>query len=719
MSTIWSDEVLSDPAVLDTDENGKWVICGPCSKAKGVTTKVMTRWPYTIGRWIDHCANKQHLVDAASKKNQVAMNSFFSSKPSWKSKIKKKDRSLPEAYDKSVAKKALRSCQGVPPNPHLGELRKQLFTLTTYSAAPTKNDAGYIFGLFNNLPTLISGDCNNKGVGHPRVPGLRCMECEDFRKKKWGSIHQNIKRKHKRYQSVLDILKLPVLYASQAEVLGDFVKTNVSFFSTSGCTLHQKAKDTLLYFHESVKRTARIARSAGKKKDEATICVDSPDIFLRKFLPFYQKHKKGFADSLIGGLLQAIIAKTSGHRNVPYTVKVINFYRTLEAGCRKGLNIVSANLFGPALRSLQYQNAKTAPSAFVVTDKEQRKARLEFFIDSVLQSQPRIRYSIAIDGTKVAETLQLSTQYKAFLGGASPRDMITIGPNETMEGLKLKMEDETIPLAAEVKVCVVTFQEVPAGVCPMVILAGRPQSKNEVSSFNDDCVEMSEEVARSRPNCECVSAANDGVSSDSSFVRRRILSFLSGSSKAPALTDSNHNVKNIRYQAVIGGNEVTVIGDHCVDPGLLVVGGVAEDLYRIRDFASDLTVLKLASALTVEKLCALAATEDLASIVCTALTLYFMRSHLYGVNARSCPWQNRISYTWSSMLWITSMRGVSIITKRNMVCAALSMCFLMMRNDLPNPRYLTSEPNEHTFGMMRCHKREFTVMEMIEIVEKI
>ena len=47
------------------------------------------------------------------------------------------------------------------------------------------------------------------------------------------------------------------------------------------------------------------------------------------------------------------------------------------------------------------------------------------------------------------------------------------------------------------------------------------------------------------------------------------------------------------------------------------------------------------------------------------------------------------------------------------------MCFLVMRSDVPNPRYTTSESNKHTFGMMRTIKREFTVNEMCDIVDKM
>ena len=96
-----------------------------------------------------------------------------------------------------------------------------------------------------------------------------------------------------------------------------------------------------------------------------------------------------------------------------------------------------------------------------------------------------------------------------------------------------------------------------------------------------------------------------------------------------------------------------------------------------------------------------------------------MRAHPFGVNAKNCDARHRVLLIWSSMLWFTSLKGVSMITKQNIVCGAISMCFLIMPSDVPNPRYTTLEPNKHTFGMMQSVKREFTVNEMCDIVDKM
>ena len=42
----------------------------------------------------------------------------------------------------------------------------------------------------------------------------------------------------------------------------------------------------------------------------------------------------------------------------------------------------------------------------------------------------------------------------------------------------------------------------------------------------------------------------------------------------------------------------------------------------------------------------------------------------------------------------------------------------MVRKDVTRPRGATTEGTEHTFALVRAEKKEVTVMEMTEIVEK-
>lgn len=59
-----------------------------------------------------------------------------------------------------------------------------------------------------------------------------------------------------------------------------------------------------------------------------------------------------------------------------------------------------------------------------------------------------------------------------------------------------------------------------------------------------------------------------------------------------------------------------------------------------------------------------------------------------------------------------------LANKRNIVTETLSMVFLMARSDVQRPRYLTSEPAEHTFGGWRGKKREARMIECLEIEDQ-
>ena len=50
-------------------------------------------------------------------------------------------------------------------------------------------------------------------------------------------------------------------------------------------------------------------------------------------------------------------------------------------------------------------------------------------------------------------------------------------------------------------------------------------------------------------------------------------------------------MKNLRYQ-IVGGSSVAVLGKEVVDPFLFKIAGVATELWRIDDYASDLIVFK-------------------------------------------------------------------------------------------------------------------------------
>ena len=94
-----------------------------------------------------------------------------------------------------------------------------------------------------------------------------------------------------------------------------------------------------------------------------------------------------------------------------------------------------------------------------------------------------------------------------------------------------------------------------------------------------------------------------------------------------------------------------------------------------------------------------------------ALTLFFMRLHLYAVNGKGVPAEHWAVYLWCSMLWLTSICGACIITNQNIVSETIAFMFIVLLLDVFKPCHCTSEPTEHIFGMLCQIIREFTSSE--------
>ena len=60
----------------------------------------------------------------------------------------------------------------------------------------------------------------------------------------------------------------------------------------------------------------------------------------------------------------------------------------------------------------------------------------------------------------------------------------------------------------------------------------------------------------------------------------------------------NNNAKNSRYQSY-GGSWATVMGQYVLDPWILKLSVVPQELCIIQDYASDLLLLRLASGVKI------------------------------------------------------------------------------------------------------------------------
>jgi len=157
-----------------------------------------------------------------------------------------------------------------------------------------------------------------------------------------------------------------------------------------------------------------------------------------------------------------------------------------------------------------------------------------------------------------------------------------------------------------------------------------------------------------------LSVCMDGLASESRFLTNQMLAFMDGTSNVVGFVDPNHVGKALRNQLVLG-SAAKMVGNHAVDPGLLLLASVPDALVQVKDYASDVAVLRLCSVDTIDKLMRLEG-EDNLSVAVTALTLFFVRVFLLCANTTGARRHDSLVMLWCSLIWITSIDGKVLLS---------------------------------------------------------
>ena len=306
--------------------------------------------------------------------------------------------------------------------------------------------------------------------------------------------------------------------------------------------------------------------------------------------------------------------------------------------------MLAANINGPSERNLRRRAADIDKvthnvSRKTIIDKTGEDATeqmceyiKELYNTSGKGKDHAIRVSYSIDTTAVASGLFIHAPSNTLVGGAYPYHSLSVPPNGTDLRQMIDNFDASKGShrkACEVKLATVVVQNVPKDVSPMYQFLAQPQSKKINSRFNYKAVDITMKIeAQLRNqgfNFMFLSTAVDGVSCDSTFVIDVLLRFLKGAITYTAMTDTNHNGKNLRYQVLLGGNMVKSIGSILIDEGMVKAAGVNQEIWRVKDWADDHRVLRLYSADTVFKILHLMnCKHDPTTVAITCLHLYFM-----------------------------------------------------------------------------------------------
>jgi hypothetical protein len=281
----------------------------------------------------------------------------------------------------------------------------------------------------------------------------------------------------------------------------------------------------------------------------------------------------------------------------------------------------------------------------------------------------------------------------AVVGGVYPNHFLSLPESKSGDRdgdavakfLRACVNGEKGEPASEIKVCVLSFQCTPPGTCPYytLVVVGRPQTINQQSMFELEVVNACLCATIEDGNSILLNTTTDGVSTKVQWNKEVTMDYLDGKINYVSLPDTNHNVKNSRYQ-LIDGSSPASIGAYVFDPAIIRLAKVNQKLWRVEDFASDALLLKLASADPIQKLHNLALQDrmncDVGNHAVTVISLLFVRLRAFAVNSRMLPWRDRALYSWVMLVWFTSFHtsGSTMMTnKRNMLLETVGILFLI------------------------------------------
>ena len=142
-----------------------------------------------------------------------------------------------------------------------------------------------------------------------------------------------------------------------------------------------------------------------------------------------------------------------------------------------------------------------------------------------------------------------------------------------------------------------------------------------------------------------------------------------------------------------------MIGSYILDTYIFSLADIAMGIFQKNYFASDRLLLELVFFESIYNISMIDSvpSEYKATI---ELALYFVRLSLYAVNGKQVLFKHRAVYIWSATLLLTSLSGVSEITKINIMAEAVPFVLLVLMEDINKSGFASIKVKEHTFGII-------------------
>jgi len=714
----WSEKALKEELKKEVklDPNGKFFKCLVCVDNRKTKRGVMvTRHPFDFGRWEEHTQTESHLKLKARKvinKKQHKIAFHRVSKSSMETQ-NGRAQSIPQQLPKSVSKpsnslklsKPAPQCRGVFHNNKIQWQMEELFFKYRWSS---KEDRLKFLRKSDSLleksdwkipedrsVILFAKNCTGNAV---EKSDFQCQACLEMLRDR--NIRATFTNMHV-FRTASDVIKSKHGVVSVAEIQNakKLISYSDVFLNDSGLLLKSELKAWLSY-------TEWITKHGNQLQ------LHQPDSFLKKFCAAYNDADNGFRKSLLVGLAKVLVFKTRSPKGIRYDAKVLDFCDILRSQNKQAYDLFCANIVGPSLRRLQQITGKHRSACLI--DETFTKQRVQAYINATSQMREVIvgdrtvekhqieplLCSLSFDATKLVPMKQISAAFQLIVGG--------VHDNTGSHMLEINDENRSrsLPLAQEVKIAVITSHNGRDDVSPMAIVAARPQSKNQNTTFNQEI----EDIVKAVNGLHLVSVSTDAL--DWEYISKKIESFLETLDGIVPNVDTNHVLKALRNQ-LVSGVSIFSNGSKFLDKGLLLCCAIPKDLYEVSDYASDKLVLQFASQSTASRI--IENSNPNANIL-LILYLATIRIFAVAVNAKEMDASKRTQYLYFTLIIFTSFTGISNITLRNLTLSILGNMFLSFSQVVL--RYCSSEPCEHTFGVIRMWNREFTLENLLIFSEK-
>eukprot|EP00918_Siedleckia_nematoides_P088550 GHVU01194672.1.p1 GENE.GHVU01194672.1~~GHVU01194672.1.p1 ORF type:complete len:579 (-),score=57.81 GHVU01194672.1:2162-3751(-) len=505
----WPENMRSDADVHETDGDGKWSSCKKCFR-NGRRVVIASKRPYDPSRWVEHKDCATHQVKAANPSSVLVMQRFVivgaspasASSSSAEGGTTAEPQTLSAVVD-PIPPTTTKGCPGI-----LSERSDYIGLFGQYGL---RGDLEVRLGA-DGTNTIHAHGCSSNAVSRTtkRVPKDSCTSCFGYADGK--SLRKRINRMSS-IKEVLEILAKPTLSEDDEKALTNFVKISAGMKAVA-------ATNQLL---EQVKVARAFAAWCQQNKAEMQEwgmgTSNSPTSFLSQFAELYNSTAH-FRNSILVGMVKAVIARSGGHFNSPWAENVFAFCQVLRAKSAKGYELIRSNLVGVSERQIQRGEAKNRKDCII--DEACIDDRLRNWSTRLVEaSAAKALVSLSFDATKVPQREEASSSYKVVVGGAAPNHLLPFD----MKRQPLQQSE----LASEVKCYIVTTQNAVSGVSPMTLIAAKPQVTNESDpAFNQRVVSAVEGCER----VNLISVAADGLSAESEFMCEGLLSFCWGKANA-------------------------------------------------------------------------------------------------------------------------------------------------------------------------------------------